>query len=1248
MSIDFSLFFRAAQFVSLGSCEGVGGPQKQRLHSAEAMVGNGAYARLTIGLLLVLWALPASAQTVVLEYDFETPGDTEGWSVLNPGSHPIAHFSQRNAVNGSEGVLYGEVSTNDPQLDLRQSGVLTLPEGYSWGKAEFRVRHLEPDGQGGFTPRAFSSSGAHFSVLNASNAFQNLTNPLSVRDGGGGWTWMTYSLAGLGSGNMTPNRFDPIGGNAAIGDAFEIDHARFTAYPPADPNSLNVVFIMADDLGWSDTTLYGTTALYETPNIERLAARGMTFTRAYTASPLCSPTRASILTGQTNARNGSTAPQHHLETVRLQAAVQGSAASTSKSRPVISVSRLDTAWPTLGKQLAAAGIRTGHFGKWHLGRSPYTPLEHGFDLDIPNWFGPGPQNGFIAPWSYPNLSPNSPDEHIEDRMAEEAVNWMQSVAQQQFYLQYWQFSVHAPFDAKESLIDYYRPKIDLSSGQRSPTYAAMVHSLDDAVGTLLDAIDALGLAHRTVIIFYSDNGGNMYNTIPETDVFGQPFEATPTSNSPLRGGKGGNWDGGVRVPMIVVWPGVTEPGSQSDALTQSTDFYPTILNIMEAELPPEWPIDGVDITPTFAGEAFDRGPIFNYFPHSPPAVPDQLRPSISVHKDNWKLIRLFHEGEAPGEHAYHLFDLAEDIGEQNELAAAEPAKVAELDALIEAHLLDADAVVPLPNPAYWAALWGEGSIWTGGSGPHWNNAGNWLELPGGASDLIFSGSRNAETVNNFPVGTTFGAIRFEPPFAAFTLSGNSITSGDIRIGTGTGTDAPVTHTLTLDMHQSGTRLITTSANASLHIEGNLSGSGNLDKQGEGLLLLSGNNTFSGVLQVLTDTMQINTFANTGEASSIGSGNRFRVGHANSDATLILADSPAAQSTDRFLFVGSNAANHSGSATLLNNNASPAHSLTFTASEFNATQTNTNQDRYLALGGTNTGANTIQGVIRDNSANARVQLRKTGSGSWHLAGDNTFSGGLSVEEGTLVLSGSQSFSGNTTVFGGATFQLTDGGSMRLTIGESGVHSRITGEGSVAIDGVLHFDLNNAGTMTGDVWTVIDVEDITYGPTFTVAAFEALGNGLWLRQANDASYVFSQNSGLLKVGAPYAVWISEFDLSEADRAPEATPAGDGISNLLKYALGLGPTSTAAAPFQLPRLANEADNFSFEAITRNNDPALTVHAEASIDLADWSATLIEWNNVDQTETPIGFSRRVWNGESGEASEGRLFFRLRALLNP
>lgn len=915
----------------------------------------------------------------------------------------------------------------------------------------------------------------------------------------------------------------------------------------ASAEPLNVVFIMADDLGWSDTTLYDTTALYETPNIERLAARGMTFNRAYTASPLCSPTRASILTGQTPARNGSTAPQHHLATVQLQAGVQASAPADQKALPTTSVSRLDTTFPTLGKQLRATGVRTGHFGKWHLGRVPYTPLEHGFEVDIPQWFGPGPAGGFVAPWSYPDFSPNVAGEHIEDRMAEEAVLWMRSVANEPFFLQYWQFSVHAPFDAKQTLIDYYRPKIDLDSPQRSPTYAGMVHSLDDAVGSILDAIDNLGIADRTAIIFYSDNGGNMYNTIDETDAAGQPFSAIPTSNSPLRGGKATIWEGGVRVPMIVVWPGMTEPGSRSDVLTQSTDFYPTILRMLHVRLPENHPIDGVDLTPALVGEPFDRGPVFNFFPHSPPIVPDQLPPSISVHEGDWKLIRLFHQGNSPEEHEYLLFNLEDDIGERNNLAAANPAKLLELDALIEGHILDANAVVPQPNPAFWAR-----SVWTGAIGANWNEPGNWLQQPAPESLLVFTGSDNTATVNDFPPATVFGDILFTPPAGAFTLSGNPITSAQISVSSDP--DSPVTHTIALDMHQTAGRTVTTTANGALTLAGRLSGVGNFDKRGEGLLTLTGTNTFDGVLQVFTGTLQVNALANIGQASPFGSGNRFRIGHGDTPATLVFARLNGPQSTDRFTFIGSNAANHYGSATFRNNSADPEQTVTFTAAAFNSVQANVNRDRFLALGGTNTGPNTIRGVIADNSATGPIRVRKEDGGTWELAGDNTFTGGLTVTEGTLALSGPQNFSGgialeeggtlqakeaaslaaqsNHLTFSGGTLRVTDSptgsfnvgtarnfilaGDARLDIapgrnlqlpGTTGTGGILTGAGDVTVNGPGQFTPSNVNNDFIGSWNIIGGATVSLSTTLAEGSNGRLGHPANPVHLDDGTFHFS---------------------------------------------------------------------------------------------------------------------------------------------
>jgi arylsulfatase A-like enzyme len=429
----------------------------------------------------------------------------------------------------------------------------------------------------------------------------------------------------------------------------------------------NIILILADDLGWADTTLYGHTKLYETPNLERLAARGMTFTNAYAASPLCSPTRASILTGQTPARHGITAPRAHQPKVILKATARPHGPPNMKATVADSASQLNTTLPTLGKLMKQAGYDTAHFGKWHLGKPPYSPLEQGFDVDIPHWPGPGPAGSFVAPWKFPYLKAKKPKEHIEDRMAEEAIAWLKKRdPKKPFFMNYWQFSVHAPFDAKADLIERYTDKIDRKDSQHSPTYAAMVHSLDDAVGSLLDAVDAAGIADNTVFVFFSDNGGNMYNGITETDADGKSFVTVPTSNRPLRGGKGSMYEGGIRVPAVISWPGMTLPGSKSDTRIQSTDLYPTILKMAGGAWPDDHVVDGKDLAPALKGQAFDRGPMITYFPHAT-QVPHWLPSAVAVHHGNWKLIRLFHHGEN-GAHDYRLYDLSKDIGEAMDVA----------------------------------------------------------------------------------------------------------------------------------------------------------------------------------------------------------------------------------------------------------------------------------------------------------------------------------------------------------------------------------------------------------------------------------------------------------------------------------------------------------------------------------------------------------------------------------------------------
>jgi arylsulfatase A-like enzyme len=460
---------------------------------------------------------------------------------------------------------------------------------------------------------------------------------------------------------------------------------RLCATPP------NVVFILADDLGWSDTSLYGTTKFYQTPNVERLAKRGMTFSRAYSASPLCSPTRSAILTGLSPARTGITTPNCHVPQIVLDATPGKKAPVDQKAIQPDPVTRLKTNYPTLVKSLKAAGYATGHFGKWHLGPEPYSPLEHGFDIDLPHTAGPGPAGSFLAPWKFKDFDhdPAIPDQHIEDRMAIEASAWMEKHQHSPFFLNYWMFSVHAPFDAKKALIEKYRTRTDLNDPQHSPTYAAMIESMDDAIGTLLDTLDRLKIAENTIIIFTSDNGGNMYNEIDGT---------TPTSNAPLRGGKATMFEGGTRVPCVIAWPGITTPGSRSDAIIQSEDYYPTLLSGLGLKPILNQVFDGIDILPALKGNPLDREAVFQYFPHNP-AVPDWLPPAVSVHRGDYKLIRLFHGGEA-GAHRHLLFNLRDDVSEKENLALQKPELVTELNLLIDDFLSETDAVVPIPNPDF--------------------------------------------------------------------------------------------------------------------------------------------------------------------------------------------------------------------------------------------------------------------------------------------------------------------------------------------------------------------------------------------------------------------------------------------------------------------------------------------------------------------------------------------------------------------
>ncbi|MEM9185134.1 MAG: sulfatase [Planctomycetota bacterium] len=459
----------------------------------------------------------------------------------------------------------------------------------------------------------------------------------------------------------------------------------------------NVVLILADDLGWVDTGCYGSN-FHKTPNIDRLRERSMKFTNAYSASPLCSPTRASVLTGLEPARIGITAPNCHIGRVNLKKQL----APGQRSQKVLvadSVSRFKTDFYTLAESFRDAGYATGHFGKWHLGPAPYSALQHGFQVDLPNHTTPGPGgvNGYFAPWSFwPGHGERG--DHIEDRMAAESVKFLRDNQDRPFFLNYWAFSVHSPWMSKQEYVDEAEPRADPASPQRNPVYAGMVRSLDDAVGVLVDALEELGLSDNTIIIFASDNGA--WHNTPRRTRSNAKHAGTPvSSNAPLRSGKASLYEGGTRTPLLVAWEGVVEQGATSDALWASTDFFPTLAEACGLPTDKAAPFDGVSQLAAWRGGASPREAVFCHFPHSGRTDIEGFVAGTSVRRGDWKLIRFFAVGEG-GVDRLELYNLAVDIGESDNVASGHPALVAELNTMIDEFLARTEAVVPCLNPRY--------------------------------------------------------------------------------------------------------------------------------------------------------------------------------------------------------------------------------------------------------------------------------------------------------------------------------------------------------------------------------------------------------------------------------------------------------------------------------------------------------------------------------------------------------------------
>lgn len=468
------------------------------------------------------------------------------------------------------------------------------------------------------------------------------------------------------------------------------------AQPAEKPN---VVFIMIDDLGWKDVGFMGS-KYYETPNVDALAESGMIFMNAYSSSPLCSATRASIMSGMWPARNGLTSAAGHLKEATYKSVLSKKSDPKRKAIDAVSASRINPDYYTMAEAFKDGGYTTAHIGKWHIGDEPSDPLSQGFDIDIPHTNAPSPlPNGWFAPWPVWKGEGKEGD-HLEDRMAEEAVQFIKAnnpnKTGKPFLLDYWAFSVHSPWKAKQEIIDKYEKKTNFYEAQHTAVYAAMVETMDQAVGQIMNTLKDQDLIDNTIVIFYSDNGGWYLGA--KNYVHPDYIDVPLGSNYPLRDGKASIYEGGTRVPLAISWPGKIKEGAiNHQAIVSSVDIYPTLMDLCGIKTKEKVPFDGITIKPALNGKSVDRDEIYCHFPHYIPATGNV--PSTYVRKGNWKLIKHYHNNDDQT-NRFELFNLHTDIGETLNVANAYPEKVKELNELIENHLAETGGIVPVLNPNY--------------------------------------------------------------------------------------------------------------------------------------------------------------------------------------------------------------------------------------------------------------------------------------------------------------------------------------------------------------------------------------------------------------------------------------------------------------------------------------------------------------------------------------------------------------------
>ncbi|MDA0195131.1 MAG: sulfatase [Bacteroidetes bacterium] len=517
-----------------------------------------------------------------------------------------------------------------------------------------------------------------------------------------------------------------------VSSAAAISSLSCTKSETKGPEKPNVVFFLVDDMGWTDLGCYGS-SFYETPNIDNFAKEGVKFTNAYAACHVCSPTRASIMTGKYPATLDLTdwiPGRKDFDFQRLLNAEHELGLPTQEE--------------TIAEALKKEGYSTAIFGKWHLGGPETGPLEQGFDVAVPqNWYACCPNRTYHSPYGLDGVE-DEEGGYLTDKLTDGALRFIDQNKDNPFFLYFSHFAVHDPIQGRKDLVEKYEGKLenvaiiegppyilegnpddenpptrqDLSAFLDDPEYAGhsvlpnntvkikqwqdntefagMVESVDESMGRVLAKLEELGLEDNTIIIFFSDNGGmaagnwgNPERVVPDSLV----DVAYATSNLPLRGAKGWLYEGGIREPLIIKWPGQGMKGTESDVPVISTDFFPTILDMLGLPIPTENKLDGVSIANLVKGQTeLDREAIYWHFPHY--SNHGMQSPGGAIRSGDYKLLEYFENGSV------QLFNLKDDIGEQNDLAASEPEKVRELKAMLQKWREDIGANMMPPNPNY--------------------------------------------------------------------------------------------------------------------------------------------------------------------------------------------------------------------------------------------------------------------------------------------------------------------------------------------------------------------------------------------------------------------------------------------------------------------------------------------------------------------------------------------------------------------